>query len=196
MSRGFELAGIAAALLVAACSGAPAGNGPDTGGAGGVGGAAAGSGGGGNVKPESASVPAELVGSWYAGSGYTSAPYDPATGAWGTPTGKGLVYLFRADGSYTKGFQSYVSNGGCTTGFSAFEEGFAEFAGQTLTTYPQTGHVQYKDSCAPSLDSDEPVADLSAESFTWTLHPSEYDPTLIVLDLSRSDGAMSTFMPL
>jgi hypothetical protein len=37
-------------------------------------------------------VPAALVGQWYAGAGGVTSPYDPATGAWGTPTGQGLLY--------------------------------------------------------------------------------------------------------
>lgn len=179
------LAALGAALLVAGCSGAPAGSGPD---------GAAGS--GGTAGSGVASVPAALVGSWYAGSGYTNTPYDPATGAWGKPSGSGLVYLFRANGSYTKGFQSYYSNGGCTTGFTAFEEGVLEASTSELDTHPTSGRVKYEDTCAPSLDSEEPAEDLSTESFAWTLRPSEYDPGLMVLDLVRSDGAGSTFLPL
>ncbi|MBE7482084.1 MAG: hypothetical protein HS104_19165 [Polyangiaceae bacterium] len=165
-------------ILVAGCAGESPGGG----------------GGGGASAP--GSVPVELVGSWYAGSGYTSTPYDPSTGAWGKPNGSGLVYLFRADGSYTKGFQSYYSSGGCTTGFTAFEEGALEASASELSTHPSSGRVKYEDSCAPSLDSEEPAEALSVESFSWALHPSEYDPSSLVLDLVRSDGAGSSFFPL
>lgn len=189
---------IGTALVVAACSGSdpvarPGGASPSNG-TGGESGATSSGGSGGGAA--TASVPAEIVGSWYAGSGYTSAPYDPASGTWGTPTGKGLVYLFRADGTYTKGFQSYVSNYGCTTGFSAFEEGSLSATGHELATHPSKGHVQFKDTCAPSMDSDEPVADLTDEAFVWTLRPSDLDSSLMVLDLRRDDGAQSTFVPL
>jgi hypothetical protein len=131
-------------------------------------------------------LPDVLQGSWYASSGYTSAPYDPATGTYGTPNGSALSYEFAADGSYRKTFQSYASNGGCSSGFTAFEVGVAAVSGNTLQTTPSSGHIQYSDSCAPSLDSDKPETDLSSESFSWE----------IVADgllLTRSDGAASQF---
>jgi hypothetical protein len=131
-------------------------------------------------------LPDVLQGSWYASSGYTSAPYDPVTGTYGTPNGSALLYEFAADGSYRKTFQSYASNGGCSSGFTAFELGLAAVSGNTLQTTPSSGHIQYSDSCAPSLDSDKPETDLSSESFSWE----------IVADgllLTRSDGAASQF---
>lgn len=134
-------------------------------------------------------LPALLAGTWYAGSGYTSAPYDPTTGAWGTPTGKGLVYTFAADGTYQKAFQSYASDGGCTTGFTAFENGSVQADETRLTLVPVSGHLKYTDNCAPSLDSDKPTTDLSAESFSWQRTGTD-------LVLVRSDGASSTFRAL
>jgi hypothetical protein len=142
------------------------------------------------------SIPAALIGSWYAGQGYTSAPYDPATGAWGTPSGKGLIYQLAADGSYQKAFQSYESSGGCTTGFTAFEQGIAVASGDQLVLTPSSGHLKYSASCAPSLDSDEPLSDLFQEHFTWSLAASEYDPSEPALHLQAPDGASATFRPL
>ncbi|MGZ3455929.1 MAG: hypothetical protein ACXVEF_40360 [Polyangiales bacterium] len=133
--------------------------------------------------------PAAIVGSWYAGAGYTSMPYDPATGTFGTPTGQGLVYVLRADGSYTKAYQSYVSNGGCTTGMSAFESGTISVNGDRLETDPTSGSTHFSDSCAPSLDSDKPAESLAPETFTFTLEGSE-------LVLVRSDGVTGRFRPL
>lgn len=142
------------------------------------------------------SVPDDLVGEWYAGRGGTSAPYDPVSGGWGRPNGEGLVYLFEADGTYTKAFQSYASNGGCTTGFTAFESGRLTVAGSTFTTRPSSGHLVFEDTCSPSLDSDDPLESLEDETFTWELRPSELDPADTVLWLQRTDGAESTFAPL
>jgi len=34
-------------------------------------------------------IPSGLVGSWYAGAGHTTAPFDPGTGSWGRPSAKG-----------------------------------------------------------------------------------------------------------
>lgn len=146
-------------------------------------------GGGGGGGGGGQALPSELVGSWYAGRGGTSAPYDPATGSWGTPNGDGLVYLFEADGSYTKAFQSYASNGGCTTGFSAFEAGQVWMDDAMLTTHPTSGHLVFEDTCSPSLDSDEPLDSLQDETFTWELRSAE-------LWLQRVDGPEATFQRL
>lgn len=144
-------------------------------------------GGGGNGSP----VPADLVGSWYTGSGYTSAPYNPVTGAWGTPTGKGLVYVFRADGSYTKAFQSYVTNPPCTNGFTAFESGTLQVTATSLTARPTSGRLVVTDTCAPSLDSDDPLTGLEDEYFSWELAPSDWDPAETVLILSTQTAESS-----
>jgi hypothetical protein len=142
------------------------------------------------------SIPVELVGSWYAGAGYTTAPYDPGTGSWGKPSGKGLVYVFEGSGTYTKAYQSYESSGGCTVGFTAFETGSLSASGTTLVTSPGSGHMVYEATCSPELNSDTPLDGLVDETFSWALVPSESDPSVMVLWLQRTDGAESTFTPL
>jgi len=138
-------------------------------------------------------VPAGLVGSWYAGRGHTNAPYNPTTGAWGRPSGKGLVYIFKKDGSYTKAFQSYESDGACITGFKS---GRLSIEGNTLTTTPDKGRMVFEATCNPSLNSDKPLEDLNTEVFSWELKPNENDPSVTSLYLLRSDGAGSTFNPI
>lgn len=142
---------------------------------------------------EGGSTPEELLGSWYAGRGGTSSPYDPATGAFGRPNGQGLIYVFEAGGRYRKAFQSYASNGGCTNGFTAHEEGSLTAEAHTLQLRPTSGHLLTEDTCAPSLNSDEPLTGLGDESFTWELRPAELDAAQTELLLQRSDGAASTF---
>lgn len=134
-------------------------------------------------------TPSALVGSWYAGRGGTTAPYDPAAGSWGMPSGQGLVYVFEAGGRYTKAFQSYESAGGCTTGFTAFESGDLIVGGTSLVTHPTSGHMVYRATCSPELDSDTALDQLADETFTW----SRDGDTLL---LQRDDGAESTFAKL
>jgi len=193
--RSVCIASSAVALLIlsSACS---SGGGQPGAGAGAAAGTGGGQGIGGGSGSGPSQPPGEIVGSWYAGSGYTSVPYDPGTGSWGMPSGKGLVYVFAADGSYTKGFQSYESSGGCTTGFTAFEQGYADVTVDSLATYPSSGHLTFTDTCAPSLSSDDPIQDLAVEEFSWQLRPSDYDPAETVLFLRRSDGAEATFSRL
>lgn len=142
-----------------------------------------GGGGGGSTAP------AELAGSWFAGAGGLSQPYDPDTGSYGTPNGQGLLYTLRADGSYDKAFQSWQSANGCTTGFTAFETGSFTSDGSALATTPSTGTVRYRDTCAPSLDSDKPAQDLAVEQFTMTLAGDQ-------LTLVRRDGVTGQFRRL
>lgn len=151
---------------------------------------------GGEEELGAGSTPASLVGSWYAGRGGTIVPYNPTTGAFGRPNGQGLVYIFDAGGRYRKAFQSYASNGGCTNGFTAHEEGTLTGEGGSLYLHPTQGKMIVEDTCAPSLGSTKPLSSLADESFTWELRPSDTDPSQTVLWLQRSDGAASSFRRL
>jgi len=113
--------------------------------------------------------PPQLVGSWYAGAGHANAPYDPVTEAWGTPTGEGVVYVFREDGSYTKASQSYISDGPCTAGFTAFESGEVEVMGDTLATRPTSGKRVFSDSCVPDRNAENSVTGWTDEQFSWSV---------------------------
>ncbi|MCC6751540.1 MAG: hypothetical protein IT371_28060 [Deltaproteobacteria bacterium] len=141
-------------------------------------------------------VPAVLVGSWFAGAGGTTTSFDPASGATGTPNGERLLYEFKADGSYRKTYQSYQASGGCASGFTAAESGWAEASETTLTLTPDAGHLQVKNSCAPRLDSDKPLDQLAGESFTWTLVADELDPSHKLLRLVTASGAGATLRAL
>ncbi len=154
-----------ASLVLSACV---AGNGSNTLPSGGGGGA-----------------PSELLGGWYAGAGGLSAPVDPDTGAVGQPNGSGLLYELRGDGTYTKAFQSFQSAGGCTTGFTITESGSYTFDLGTLVTTPSTGTKQYRDTCAPSLNSDGAEQGV-VEQFSAQLLGDQ-------LTLTRSDGATAQF---
>jgi hypothetical protein len=98
----------------------------------------------------------------------TFQPPAVSTGAWGMPNGKGLIFVFRPDGTYLKAFQSYVTTGGCTTGFTAFEAGFLQANETQLRLTPNRGQMSYRASCSPSLNSDKPITDLKIEEMTWS----------------------------
>src|SRR5687767_3163986 len=51
--------------------------------------------------PPQGSLPAALVGTWFAGQLLPRALYDPTTGQWGSANGLGQMYEFAADGTYT-----------------------------------------------------------------------------------------------
>jgi hypothetical protein len=162
------LAALALSAVLGACPAPPAGAGP--------------------LAPE-------VVGAWYAGAGGVSQPYDPRTGSWGTPDGMGLVYDLRADGTYTRAFQSYHSNGGCTNGFTVFEQGAYRADPGEIRTSPASGRMRVSDTCSPSLDSDRPLGagDLHPERMAWAL---VRDGAETRLRLSGADGAASDFRRL
>jgi hypothetical protein len=138
-------------------------------------------------------IPEELVGTWYAGSGYTSAPYDGRTGQWGAPNGSGLIYVFNENGTYTKVFQSYHANGGCTNGLTAFTNGTMRVSSEQIELYADSGHIKVSDSCAPSLNTDKPIRDLEDEVFGWVTGNINDDPNVPGLKLWTADGKAGLF---
>jgi hypothetical protein len=69
-------------------------------------------------------------------------------------------------------------------------------APERFTTRPERGTFMYRDSCAPSLNSDAPLDDLSEETFDWAIVPNELDLSLPMLRLRRTDGAEGLFRRL
>jgi hypothetical protein len=176
----------AALVVLTACSASSGSGGGQTAKAsGGAGGGAAGSGGGGTLD-------SAIVGSWWAGRGGTSFPYDPTTGSWGTPNGGGLGFIFRGEGTYTKASLDYTTTGDCTTGWSAFEDGTATSDGHSLQLSPASAHLQFNSSCAPSEDSDKPIA-AQSETLVYSVAPYSQDPSVPALTLTAPDGASSEF---
>lgn len=106
---------------------------------------------------------AALEGKFYVGA-QAGAPFDPATGAWNTPAGRGLVLTFHQDGSYQKALQSYASLRDCTSGSLTIEAGMATWDGAWLKLQPFTGYVQHSDSCQPGKLVEEPLRALRAET--------------------------------
>lgn len=137
-------------------------------------------GGGGSVDPA-------LEGSWYAGRGGTTLPYDAQTGTFGAPTGDGMLFVFRSDGTYTKATQSIVSNPGCSTGYVAFEEGDATTQGSELRLHPSRGHLETV-TCGGAT-TDEPL-DVKDETLDYAVGPFSQDPSIEALTLH--DGANGT----
>jgi hypothetical protein len=114
---------------------------------------------------QSGSIDGSLVGKWYTGRGGTTTGYDQTTGSY-MPAGEGLLFWFRADGTYTKAFQD-TSPGACTMGYIAFEDGTASSNGNTIALHPTKGHTQYT-SCSGAADADQPF-DVSDSSMSFVL---------------------------
>jgi hypothetical protein len=183
------LGALTASLLLMACSSpSPGGKGSastadGTGNGGSGSGTTSGAGGGGSFDPA-------LVGSWWAGRGGTSFPYDSQTGEWGTPNGGGLGFIFRADGSFTKAVLDYTSTGSCTTGYSAFEDGTVTSDGGTLVLHKASGHIEFNSTCVPSADSDKPLT-VTDETLTYVIAPYSQDASMTGMTVTGQDGASS-----
>ncbi len=86
---------------------------------------------GGNNTPRT-SVPAQLVGAWYAGSVSSVDYYNPLTGAHGAPSGTGVYYKFTADGYYEKGVMLQSTLYNCTKTFYVYNQGTMTVAGDKI----------------------------------------------------------------
>jgi hypothetical protein len=128
-------------------------------------------------------LPQGLVGSWVEGGPGVTVEYDPATGAYGAPSGSQLVYIFRADGSYTQQRRRYTSTAGCTLSTSSTIHGTARYEGESLVTTPVSGMSSYQDACNPAKSTDEslPSSALAAENYAVAVQRT-------ALRLTRRDG--------
>lgn len=161
-----------ATLSLAACGDSPSDETPGTGG-----------------SPTASVLPQTLVGSWVEGGQSISVDYDPATGSYGAPAGNQLVYIFRADGTYTKQVRRYTSNGGCTIANATTVQGTARYENSALVITPKSGMSNYQDTCNPSVTADEPLP-------TKTLVAEQYGVVSLqrtALRLARGDGSEAEF---
>jgi hypothetical protein len=107
---------------------------------------------GGGAAPEveppvvSASIPAQIVGSWiHSGSG----------GAWG--------YTFWSDGTYEHVFKTEQDLLGCMLRIELYETGSAQVEPTTIILYASNGSKTTRYSCDSSKDSDENLAGTSSQ---------------------------------
>jgi hypothetical protein len=119
--------------------------------------------------PGPGTLPASLVGKWSSVNSIS-----------------GAQYFFNANGTYEY-ILVYEASGNCvaTKGFTAFVDGNAAVAGNTLTLTPTKGHTDSKDC------SDKVTRQLTSPKvriFTWSIQSGE-------LILNESDGTQSTYKP-
>jgi hypothetical protein len=142
-------------------------------------------------------MPAQIVGSWYSGQGYTTLPYDSQTGEFGMPDGQGLVFIFHDDGTYERAYQSYQSGDtGCTTGMTAYDRGTVSGGAGQFTITPEEGNTKFVDTCVSENNTEQPQDDLGPETFTYELYPDPYGQVPQVLQIADSGGNSSVFRPI
>lgn len=154
------------------------------------GGTAADDAGGGGAATPRTQVPAPLSASWYSGNVSSVNFHDPATGAWGAPSGTGMFFVFTPDGYYEKGVLLQSSMYGCTMTFTAYNSGTMTVAGDRFVLYPTYGRVKSVDNCVQANNYDRPDQ-LESETILWELGPDEYG--IETLWLRYEGGSPSAF---
>lgn len=116
----------------------------------------------------SGSVPASLVGDWIYGTAGAVDFYNPSTGSWAPPSGRGMYLQLFADGTFELSTVVQVSNYNCTTQVTTFYSGAAVFNGNHLNIEPSYTRQKYHSNCYSQYNSDKEVPN-SPLPFTWRL---------------------------
>lgn len=136
------------------------------------------------------SVPAALVGEWQSGTVSSVNFYNPATGAWGTPSGTGMFFKFTPDGYYEKGVLLQSSLYGHTTTFFAYNKGTITVKDSVIVIYPTYGKIKSVDNMVAE-NNYEKDDQLESETMLWAKGFDEYG--FETLWLRYPDGAPSAF---
>lgn len=124
-----------------------------------------------------AGAPAELVGTWQAGSSSATSYVNPATGATSDPSGTQVMYTIFADGRYEYAALTQQSFYNCTTKLLTFKTGVVRFAAGALIFVPREGKFTSQDSCNRQYNYEKP-ATLERESYRWRVERDQYGTKL------------------
>ncbi|WP_224998698.1 hypothetical protein [Cesiribacter sp. SM1] len=122
----------------------------------------------GNSGGSSGNVPAALLGDWIMGTASPVDFYNPATGSWGAPSGKGLYLQLHADGSFALSTVIQVTNYNCTTQIATFYRGAVVVEGVQLTLEPSYTRQKHHSNCYTHLNSDKEVPSTPLP-FSWRM---------------------------
>jgi hypothetical protein len=154
------------ALLTAACGGSDGGpTSPGTGDPGD----------GPGDNPGGGDIPAALLDSWYAGDVSSTNFYQPSTGHWDNAGGTGLLYTFKADGTFEYGWRLYSRLYDCETSAMVYRTGTvtSDPASGTLVLHTLTAKMHSEDNCNASGNYDKNIP-LEEETLIYELGTDEY----------------------
>lgn len=148
------------------------------------------SGRGGPVAP-----PADIVGSWYDGTGSSIGYVDPGSGSFTDGGSQGIGYAFRPDGSWQFGYLMTSALYGCQMRVLVFNQGelaAADPATHLLQLHTDRSQMHSEDTCsvADNYDKELPPSD---EVLIWERTTDEYGD---VLFLRHPDSGPSPFRPM
>lgn len=100
-----------------------------------------------------ATLPTNLVGTWFTGVIPPTDFYDPTTGAWRDTNGLGQMYVFHANGAYVYAGFLRLQNGACRTEVSTYKQGFAATTMDTVTLTPQVAKTRTVVVCGSTSET-------------------------------------------
>lgn len=138
----------------------------------------------GNPAQPGTPVPTELQGEWRYGTISSINYYDPATGAWGSPSGTGIYFTLSSDGNYERSSLLQVSSYGCESYVFVWEVGTVAVTDSQITFQPSQSAVKSQQCSADNTS--ETRNTVEPETFGWTVGMDDYSE--IVLTLTYASG--------
>jgi hypothetical protein len=101
-------------------------------------------------------IPAEMTGTWYAGTiGFTNF-YNQSTGTWNNSRGLGMFYTLNANGTFEFGWLGEFYNYECLTRGWIYRRGTVVLNDTTVVLYDNFGRARGEYTCTPRSNFDRP----------------------------------------
>lgn len=133
-------------------------------------------------------IPAALVGDWYAGDISSVNFYNPSNGSWGAPSGTGMFYKFKQNGTYEKGVLLQSSLYGCTMSFLAYNSGTMTVEGDKIVLTPTYGQIKSVDNCVAANNYEKPD-ELVTEIIFFEFAPDDFGNTPLWMRYETSSAS-------
>ena len=115
-------------------------------------------------------LPSQIIGDWQNGSASAVSYYNPATGTFAPPSGSGMSYSIRADGTFTYSGILQTTLYHCTKTSSFYCEGTATATAGSVTFTDRINLYQWKDTCGAS-DPKPKNKPPETNTFPWRIEP-------------------------
>jgi hypothetical protein len=103
------------------------------------------------------SLPADLVGTWYSGQLLNRSYYNRDTGVWGSAGGLGQMFVFGADGGYTRVGSLQIGGGTtCTSSVDVYHTGTARIEGGQILLTPSYARTRTVTCGTTTSDTEGP----------------------------------------
>ncbi|HEU5090517.1 MAG TPA: hypothetical protein VFT99_23845, partial [Roseiflexaceae bacterium] len=112
----------------------------------------------------------QMLGTWRRGAVQSEGFYNPATGEFAYPTGKGEWIRFKADGTFERGevdFE-YISDE-CNRAIVTYQTGTFTGSGSLITLHGTGGMRTRANLCDLNDQTDEQLGAVESQRWTWSL---------------------------